>query len=262
MDLGLKGKVALVTGSSSGLGLAIARELAQEGAAVAMVARRRDELERQAADISATTPGRAIPIVADLRERDAPTRVAAEAERALGPVDILLANAGGPPSTVFATTGEEQYAPRSSSTSWRRSAWRRHACPACGSGSGAGSSSSPPWRPSSRSGAAALQHRSQRPAGLRQDPGGRGRPGQRARQHGTARPLRHRPYGRARASARERESRKIEEILGERLSRHPGRSRGRAARARGSRRIPRVLPGHLPDGAAIQVDGGQIGSLV
>jgi 3-oxoacyl-[acyl-carrier protein] reductase len=110
MDLGLNGKAALVTGSSSGLGLAIARELAQEGAAVAMVARRRDELERQAADISATTPGRAVPIVADLRERDAPARVAAEAERALGAVDILLANAGGPPSTVFATTREEQYA--------------------------------------------------------------------------------------------------------------------------------------------------------
>ena len=110
MDLGLNGRVALVTGSSSGLGLAIARELAQEGAAVAMVARRREELERQAADISATTPGRAVPIVADLRERDAPARVAAEAERALGPVDILLANAGGPPSTLFATTREEHYA--------------------------------------------------------------------------------------------------------------------------------------------------------
>jgi 3-oxoacyl-[acyl-carrier protein] reductase len=110
MDLGLKGRVALVTGSSSGLGLAIARELAQEGAAVALVARRQDELERQAADISASTPGRAVAIVADLRDREAPARVVAEAERTLGPVDILLANAGGPPSTVFATTREEQYA--------------------------------------------------------------------------------------------------------------------------------------------------------
>jgi 3-oxoacyl-[acyl-carrier protein] reductase len=110
MDLGLNGKVALVTGSSSGLGLAIARELAREGAAVAMVARRRDELERHAADISAAASGRAVAIVADLRERNAPAKVAAEAERVLGPVDILLANAGGPPSTVFATTTEEQYA--------------------------------------------------------------------------------------------------------------------------------------------------------
>ena len=110
MDLGLKGRVALVTGASSGLGLAIARELAQEGAAVALVARRKEELHRQAADIGATTSGRAVAIVADLRERDAPVRVAAAAERAFGPVDILVANAGGPPSTVFATTREEQYA--------------------------------------------------------------------------------------------------------------------------------------------------------
>jgi 3-oxoacyl-[acyl-carrier protein] reductase len=110
MDLGLNGRVALVTGASSGLGLAIARELAQEGAAVAMVARRRAELERQAAEISADTSGRAVGLVADLRERDAPARVAAEAERKLGPVEILLANAGGPPATAFATTKEEQYA--------------------------------------------------------------------------------------------------------------------------------------------------------
>ena len=110
MDLGLEGRVALVTGASSGLGLAIARELAQEGAAVALVARRKDELERQAAGISASTAGRAVAIVADLRERSAPAQVAAEAVRALGSVDILVANAGGPPSTVFATTREEHYA--------------------------------------------------------------------------------------------------------------------------------------------------------
>lgn len=110
MDLGLAGKVALVTGASSGLGLAIARELAAEGAHVAMAARRRAELERHAAEISAATPGRAVAITGDLRERDAPARVARETERALGPIDILVANAGGPPSTLFATTQEEQYA--------------------------------------------------------------------------------------------------------------------------------------------------------
>ena len=105
MDLGLKGRVALVTGASSGLGLAIARELAQEGAAVALVARRKEELERQAADISASTSGRAVAIVADLRERDAPPQESRpRPSAALGPVDILVANAGGPPSTIFATT--------------------------------------------------------------------------------------------------------------------------------------------------------------
>ncbi len=109
MDLGLNGKVALVTGASSGLGLAIARELAQEGAQVAMVARRQAELERQAADISARTPGRAVSIMGDVAEPDTAARVAREAERALGPIDILIANAGGPPSTTFASTTDDQY---------------------------------------------------------------------------------------------------------------------------------------------------------
>lgn len=109
MDLGLSGKVALVTGASSGLGLAIARELAQEGVQVAMVARRQAELERHAAEISATTAGRAVFVVGDVGERDTAARVVREAERALGPVDILVANAGGPPSTTFDTTSEEQY---------------------------------------------------------------------------------------------------------------------------------------------------------
>lgn len=109
MDLGLSGKVALVTGASSGLGLAIARELAQEGAHVAMVARRQAELERHASELSAATAGRAVSIVGDVGQRDTAGRVAREAERTLGPVDILVANAGGPPSTTFAATSEEQY---------------------------------------------------------------------------------------------------------------------------------------------------------
>ena len=109
MDLGLKGKVALVTGSSSGLGLAIARELAAEGAHVALVARRGEELARRAAEITEAGPGRAIPVAADLTESSAAERVVAETEAALGPIDILLANAGGPPSTTFDSTTEAQY---------------------------------------------------------------------------------------------------------------------------------------------------------
>lgn len=108
MDLGLAGKVALVTGASSGLGLAIARELAAEGARVAMVARREAELGRRAAEIAATGQ-RALPIVGDVTESGAGDRFLQRAEAELGPVDILVANAGGPPSTTFDTTTEAQY---------------------------------------------------------------------------------------------------------------------------------------------------------
>jgi len=109
MDLGLNGKVAIVTGASSGLGLAIARELAAEGASVALAARRKAELQREAAAITARGPGRAFGIVADVTQPDSAARLVGETERALGPVDILVANAGGPPSTTFDTTTEEQY---------------------------------------------------------------------------------------------------------------------------------------------------------
>lgn len=110
MDLGLTNRVALVTGASSGLGLAIARELAREGASVAMVARREEELKRAAADITASTKRRVLPLRGDLRSQDDIAGVVRDAEATLGPIDILLANAGGPPSTTFSTTSDEQYA--------------------------------------------------------------------------------------------------------------------------------------------------------
>ncbi|HVZ49850.1 MAG TPA: SDR family oxidoreductase [Gemmatimonadaceae bacterium] len=109
MDLGLKGKNALVCGASSGLGLAIARELAREGANVALVARRESELLAHCQTIATETGVRAVPIPADLTQSDAAARVAAAAMDALGSVDICVANAGGPPSTVFESTTDEQY---------------------------------------------------------------------------------------------------------------------------------------------------------
>jgi 3-oxoacyl-[acyl-carrier protein] reductase len=109
MDLGLDKKVALVTGASSGLGLAIARELAAEGACVAMVARREGELTRHAAEISAEAKRRALPIVGDVTEEGGAERFVREVEAVLGPVDILVANAGGPPSTLFDSTTEAQF---------------------------------------------------------------------------------------------------------------------------------------------------------
>lgn len=109
MDLGIEGRVALVTGASSGLGLAIARELAVEGASVAIVARREEPLRRAAADLVASSHHRVLPIAGDVSKPDEAERIVREAAATLGPVDILLANAGGPPSTTFATTTDEQY---------------------------------------------------------------------------------------------------------------------------------------------------------
>jgi len=109
MDLGLSGRVALVTGASSGLGLAIARELCHEGASVAMVARREDVLRKAAADLSASAKHRALPIPGDVSKAGEAERVVKAAAEVLGPVDIVVANAGGPPSTLFADTTDEQY---------------------------------------------------------------------------------------------------------------------------------------------------------
>lgn len=109
MNLGLSNRVALVTGASSGLGLAIARELSQEGASVAIVARREEVLRKEAADIAAHTKHRVLPVPGDVTKAGEAERIARAVEEVLGPIDILLANAGGPPSTTFDTTTDEQY---------------------------------------------------------------------------------------------------------------------------------------------------------
>ena len=94
MDLGLSQRVALVTGASSGLGLAIARALAAEGCAVAMVARRAEVLEREARDIVGQSKGRALPLAGDVTRTEDVARVTVQAAAMLGPIDILVANAG------------------------------------------------------------------------------------------------------------------------------------------------------------------------
>jgi 3-oxoacyl-[acyl-carrier protein] reductase len=109
VDLGIAGRVALVTGASSGLGRAVARELAMEGVSVAVVARRRDELARVATEIATESRRRVLPLVADVTDAEAITRAVRDTTESLGPVDILVANAGGPPVSDFETTTEAQY---------------------------------------------------------------------------------------------------------------------------------------------------------
>jgi NAD(P)-dependent dehydrogenase (short-subunit alcohol dehydrogenase family) len=89
----LDGTTALVTGGGRGLGRAIARHLARAGARVALLARTSSQLEEAAAAI-VSEGGRALPIVADVTDREAVEAGVAEAERALGPISILVNNAG------------------------------------------------------------------------------------------------------------------------------------------------------------------------
>ncbi len=92
MDLGIRGRVALVCASTSGLGLGVARSLAAEGARVVLTGRRADLLERLAAELP-----EAIGAPGDLTEPETPRRLVAAAEERFGPVDILVLNSGGPP---------------------------------------------------------------------------------------------------------------------------------------------------------------------
>jgi 3-oxoacyl-[acyl-carrier protein] reductase len=92
MDLGLQGRTAIVCGSSSGMGLAVAEELAAEGANVAMFARRRDLLEREAERIGALAVQGDVTIPQHL-ERLVQTTVGA-----FGGIDVLVLNGGGPPA--------------------------------------------------------------------------------------------------------------------------------------------------------------------
>jgi 3-oxoacyl-[acyl-carrier protein] reductase len=89
----LTGRVALVTGASSGLGVRFAQVLAEQGAAVALVARRRERLDALQARIVAAG-GRAIAVEADVLDRAAMTRAFDAAEQAFGTVTILVNNAG------------------------------------------------------------------------------------------------------------------------------------------------------------------------
>lgn len=106
MDLGIAGKIALVTGASSGLGRATALALAAEGAKVAVAARRREALEAVAADIAAAG-GEALPVMLDLADASAIDAAVAEVEARLGLVDILVANTGGPPPHTAAGASPE-----------------------------------------------------------------------------------------------------------------------------------------------------------
>jgi 3-oxoacyl-[acyl-carrier protein] reductase len=109
MDLNLDSRVALVCGSSSGLGLAIAQALSREGCAVAMNGRDGTRLDRAVASVATDAARPVQGFQADVSDPAQVTEVVSAVTTSLGPIDILLCNAGGPPATAFGAAQPESW---------------------------------------------------------------------------------------------------------------------------------------------------------
>jgi len=105
MDLGIAGRRAAVAAASQGLGYAVAAALAAEGVQVAICSRRRDAIDAAAARIGES----AVPLVADVSTVDGALDFVRQADGALGGIDILVTNAGGPPPGTFESIDIDQY---------------------------------------------------------------------------------------------------------------------------------------------------------
>ena len=101
MDLGIKGKVALVAASSKGIGKAIAFALADEGVNLSIFSRSKDEIERTASEISTHFTVNVLASVADVTSKEQVDRVIENTVQTLSGIDILINNAGGPPFGFF-----------------------------------------------------------------------------------------------------------------------------------------------------------------
>lgn len=109
MDLGLKGKAALVVAASKGMGKACAMGLAGEGARVVMCARGEAALHEAAAEVKRKTGAEVLAVPADAARAEDIRRVVARAVEAFGGVHILIASAGGPPPGPFEQMSDEQW---------------------------------------------------------------------------------------------------------------------------------------------------------
>jgi len=109
MDLQLKGKKALVTGGSEGIGRAIATVLANEGVDVAICARRKEPLEAAATELTKATGRKIVAIPADLTKDTDAANFVKQAAEALGRIDIMINNAGSAPGGVIETLTEDDW---------------------------------------------------------------------------------------------------------------------------------------------------------
>ena len=109
MDLGLKGKIAAITGGSEGIGKASALVMAREGARVAICARRGDILEAAAEEIRKETGEDVLTVTADVTSATDMERFLQETVRAFGGLDILVNNAGRAAANPFESVTDEAW---------------------------------------------------------------------------------------------------------------------------------------------------------
>jgi 3-oxoacyl-[acyl-carrier protein] reductase len=109
MDLGLRGKVAVVSGSSDGIGYAVAHSLAQEGARIVLCARRGALLAQARQNIEKETGAEVLAVTCDVQRLDEVQRLVAEVMQRFGMINILINNAGSVPSIRFADIDDTQW---------------------------------------------------------------------------------------------------------------------------------------------------------
>ena len=109
MDFRIRGRTALVTGASAGLGYASALALAREGVRLAIVSRSRENIDKAAESIRKETGSEVAAFVADVSDLDAVPALADQVRARLGPITILVANAGGPPAGTFMELSREAF---------------------------------------------------------------------------------------------------------------------------------------------------------
>ena len=107
MDLGLRDRVAIVTGSSQGIGKAIALGLANEGATVTLCARNLEAVRDAAREISTATGRAIVPLQVDLRRRDDIASMVEKTVARYGRIDVLINDTGGPPARRFLDTTDD-----------------------------------------------------------------------------------------------------------------------------------------------------------
>ena len=109
MDFQIKNKTAIVCASSQGLGKAAAMELASEGVNLVISSRNKENLLSVKKEIETSTNSKIVSIVADLNEPDDIDNLYNKAHSELGPIDILINNAGGPPPSNFESLNDEDW---------------------------------------------------------------------------------------------------------------------------------------------------------